>query len=485
MADKVVKLGCNTLVRHYATAQAPTIPKCDFVPKQYTGPSYQKTDKLKADHLPSVLYNIYKRPMLINQGYKQWLFDHEGRRYLDLFAGIVTVSVGHCHPKVVGALQEQIQTLWHCTNIYRHPKLYEYVEQLTSKLPGDLKVVYLVNSGSEANDLASILAKAYTGNLDVVSLQSSYHGCSYGLMGLTGTQSYRMKLNVPAGYYHTMLPDPYRGIWGGCRDSLSQVPGACSCPGDCVTADKYVHQLSELLENSVPKGRLAALFAESIQGVNGTVQFPKGYLKKAHQLVKKYGGLYVADEVQTGFGRTGDAFWGFQNHGVMPDIVTMAKGIGNGFPMAAVVTTKEIAAAHAGTAYVNTFGGNPMATSVGKAVLDVIEEEQLQQNCKVVGAYFVEQLMQLQKIHPIIGDVRGKGLMLGLEFVVPGTKDPLSVADVNIIFEDMKDMGVLIGRGGRFGNVLRIKPPMCINKQDVDFAISVLDQAIKNYTSCV
>ncbi|KAJ8713706.1 hypothetical protein PYW07_014076 [Mythimna separata] len=481
MVDKVVKLSCNNLVRRYATAPVPAIPKSDFIPKQYTGPSYQKTEHVKSEHLPPAVYNIYQRPLLLHQGRMQWLYDHEGKQYLDLFGGIVTVSVGHCHPKVVGALQDQINTLWHCTNIYRHPKIYEYVEQLVSKLPGDLKVVYLVNSGTEANDLATLLAKAYTGNLDVVSLQSSYHGYSSALMGLTATQSYRMKLPVPPGFYHTMLPDPYRGIWGGCRDSLSQVPGACACPGDCVTADKYVNQLNELLENSIPKGRLAALFAESIQGVNGTVQFPKGYLKKAHQLVKKYGGLYVADEVQTGFGRTGDAFWGFQNHGVLPDIVTMAKGIGNGFPMAAVVTTKEIAAAHAGTTYFNTFGGNPMAGAVGQAVLDVIEEEELQNNCKVTGKYFIEQLMQLQKIHPVIGDVRGKGLMLGFEFVVPGTKEPLAVTDVNAIHEDMKDMGVLIGRGGRWSNVMRIKPPMCINRQDVDFTVSVLDQAIKNY----
>ncbi|XP_026733726.1 alanine--glyoxylate aminotransferase 2, mitochondrial [Trichoplusia ni] len=480
MADKVVKLCCNTILRRYGTAPAAK-PNSDFIPKQYVGPSYQKTEQVKSAHIPPAMYNIYKRPLLLHQGHMQYLFDHEGRRYLDLFGGIVTVSVGHCHPKVVGALQDQINTLWHCTNIYRHPKIYEYVESLVSKFPGDLKVVYLVNSGSEANDLATVLAKAYTGNLDVVSLQSSYHGYSSSLMGLTATQSYRMPLPVPPGFYHTMLPDPYRGIWGGCRDSLSQVAGACACPGDCVTSDKYIHQLNELLENSIPAGRLAALFAESIQGVNGTVQFPKGYLKKAHQLVKKYGGLYVADEVQTGFGRTGDAFWGFENHGVIPDIVTMAKGIGNGFPMAAVVTTKEIAAAHAKATYFNTFGGNPMAAAVGQAVLEVIEEEELQKNCKDIGAYFVEQLVQLQGVHPVIGDVRGKGLMLGIEFVKPGTKDALPVAEVSEIHENMKDLGVLIGRGGRWSNVLRIKPPMCVNKQDVDFTVTVLDQAIKEY----
>ncbi|XP_026762638.2 alanine--glyoxylate aminotransferase 2, mitochondrial [Galleria mellonella] len=479
MANRALRYIHGVTVRRYSSSLK--IPQCDFKPNVYKGPIFQKTDKVKSENVPPILSNFYKKPVLIHQGHMQWLYDHEGRRYLDLFAGIVTVSVGHCHPKVVAAMQEQINTLWHTTSIYRNPKFYEYVEKLISKFPGDLKVVYLVNSGTEANDLATLLAKTYTGNNDIISLQSSYHGYSSSLVGLTGTQCYRLPVPTPAGYHHAMLPDPFRGIWGGCRDSISQVPGACSCPGDCVTSDKYVHQLNELISHSIPTGGVAAIFAESIQGVNGTVQFPKGYLRKAQQLVKENGGLYVADEVQTGFGRTGDAFWGFETHGVIPDIVTMAKGIGNGFPMAAVVTTKEIAAVHTKGNYFNTFGGNPLASTAGKAVLEVIEDEKLQENCKVVGKYFIEQLMDLQKTHPIIGDVRGKGLMLGIEFVKPGTREPLSASEVSDIHETTKDLGVLIGRGGRYGNVLRIKPPMCINKQDVDFSVSVLDQACKNF----
>ncbi|CAH2090776.1 unnamed protein product [Euphydryas editha] len=444
------------------------------------GPTYQKMDKIKAENIPPALFNVYKKPLVFHQGHMQWLFDHDGRRYLDLVGGVVTVSVGHCHPKVTAALHEQIDTLWHTTNVYRHPKIYDYVEKLVSKFSGDLKVVYLVNSGSEANDLAMILAKAYTGNSDIISLQRSYHGYSSTIMGLNATQSYRMPIPVPSGMHHAMVPDPFRGIWGGCRDSISQVPNSCNCPGDCITSDKYVHQLSELLDNSVPSGRLAAFFAESIQGVNGVVQFPKGYIKKAYELIKKHGGLYVADEVQTGFGRTGDSFWGFQNHGVQPDIVTLAKGIGNGFPLAAVVTTKEIAAAH-NKSYFNTFGGNPMAATVGKAVLEVIEEEELQQNCKETGKYFLEQLMELQKIHPVIGDVRGKGLMIGLDLVEPGTKQALNMADSSVIQEMVKDLGVLLAYGGKLYNVVTIKPPMCINKNDVDYAISVLDQVFDFY----
>ncbi|KPJ10139.1 Alanine--glyoxylate aminotransferase 2, mitochondrial [Papilio machaon] len=414
MANKATKCCFNHFIRRFST---PAIPAYNFIPKAYTGPSIAKTDSLKLNHISPVVYDLYKKPLIIHQGSMQWLYDHEGRRYLDLFGGIVTVSVGHCHPWIGIPTQ---------------------VYQITSFYP---------------------------------RLRP----------GLTSTQAYRQPNISHAGFYNALLPDPYRGIWGGCRDSLSQVPDACSCRGDCVTSDKYAHQLSELLENSVPAGRVAALFAESIQGVNGALQFPKGYLRKAYQLIKNYGGLYVADEVQTGFGRTGDTFWGFENQGFTPDIVTMAKGIGNGFPLAAVVTTKEIAAAHAQAAYFNTFGGNPLAAAAGKAVLEVIEEENLQENNKVMGRYFIEQLMELQKIHPVIGDVRGKGLMLGLDLIKPGTKEPMPVDQFKNIFETIKDLGVLIGRGGRWNNVLRIKPPMCINKQDVDFSISVLDEAFKRH----
>ncbi|XP_028029162.1 alanine--glyoxylate aminotransferase 2, mitochondrial [Bombyx mandarina] len=458
------------------------MPSTGFTPKEYKGPTYEQLEHLKSKHMPPAIPNSYKKPVLLHQGHMQWLFDHEGKRYLDLFGGVVTVSVGNSHPKLNAALKEQIDLIWHTTNLYRHPRIYEYIEKLSSKLPDDLNVVYLVNSGTEANDLATILAKAYTGNLDVISLQTSYHGYNSSLMGLSATQSYRMNLPVPPGFYHAAHPDPYRGSWGGCRDSISQVAGACSCPGECVSTEKYIHQLDELLGNSVPAGRVAAFFAESIQGAGGVVQFPKGYLKRAQELIRKNGGLYVADEVQTGFGRTGDHYWGFETHGVRPDIVTMAKGIGNGFPLAAVVTTKEIAAAHSGKSYFNTFGGNALAATVGKAVLDVIDEEELQKNSKTVGEYFIRQLMELQKQHPVIGDVRGQGLMIGVELVEPGTKKPLPVSLVKDIHEEIKDNGVLVVLGGRWSNVFRMKPPMCITKADVDFGISVIDDAIKKVT---
>ena len=254
-----------------------------------------------------------------------------------------------------------------------------------------------------------------------------------------------------------MCPNPYKGIWGGkhCRDSAVQTDRKCDCsPGQCNATDKYVDQLDELLAYTVPQKKVAGLFVESIQGVGGVVQFTKDYVKKAFELVRKNGGLCISDEVQTGFGRTGDHMWGFESHGVVPDIVVMAKSIGNGFPLAAVVTTAEIASKVAGASHFNTFGGNPLASAVGIAVLDVIAEEKLQANCKDVGTYMLLELKKLRDNFDSVGDVRGKGLMLGIEMVEnKETREPLRAERMGEIFEGFKDEGLLVGKGGYKGNV--------------------------------
>lgn len=421
-----------------------------------------------------------------------------------------------------------------------HPKIHEYAERLVAKFPGNLKSVCFVNSGSEANDMAMLLARMHTGNQDILSFRNAYHGMSPYTMGLTAHSTWRFPLpGVNNGLIHVMNPDPYQGIWGGsaCRDSPVQTKRECQCQDYCQAGDAYYTQLEETFKFSLPRGKVAAMFAESIQGVGGTVQFPKGYLKRAAALVKSNGGLFVADEVQTGFGRTGEHFWGFESHDYLPDIVTMAKGIGNGFPLAAVVTTPEIAASLGEALHFNTYGGSPLASAVGLAVLDVIEEDGLQRNSLDVGTYFLKGLAELQQRFEIIGDVRGKGLMIGVELVSDHVKrTPLSSPHVLDIWETCKDLGVLFGRGGLHGNVsfiqypellrpvlqlilltktlkrvsrltwvlwhslrplsysffvfihmrisyslsqvLRIKPPMCINKADAKFAIDVLAEAI-------
>ncbi|KAG8599122.1 hypothetical protein GDO81_002882, partial [Engystomops pustulosus] len=354
------------------SSNALRMPPCAFVPEKYESLPYEHVLEVRRKNLSAALSTYYKKPLLLHQGHMQWLFDQEGQRYLDMFGGIVTVSVGHCHPKVTEAAKKQLDRLWHTTNIYLHSPIHEYAEKLTSRLPGKLKVLYMTNSGSEANDLALYMARIYTGNYDVISLRSGYHGASPYALGMTAVSAYKPGVANGLGCHTTMCPDVFRGIWGGshCRDSPVQTSRTCSCsPGSCEAKDKYIEQLKETLETSAARS-IAAFIAEPIMGVGGVVQYPKGFLKAAYEVVRERGGLCIADEVQTGFGRTGSHFWGFQTHEVMPDIVTMAKGIGNGFPMAAVVTTEEIANSFARALHFNTFGGNPIACTIGSAVLD-------------------------------------------------------------------------------------------------------------------
>ncbi|RXG72691.1 Alanine--glyoxylate aminotransferase 2, mitochondrial [Armadillidium vulgare] len=369
------------------------MPASSFSCPAYEGPAYEWVHKIRSENINSSVTCHFRRPLLIHCGHMQWLFDDRGNRYLDLFGGICTVSVGHCHPKVAEALERQVRTLWHTSNIYMHPKIHEYAYQLTQKLPKHLNVVYFVNSGSEANDLAMTLARQYTTSLDIISIRNCYHGASPPTIALCGHSTWKPKNSISSNIIHVTNPDPYQGQWGGYRDSPIQSLRASESEvnkdGVCSSADKYLESLREVLHYSVNDGRPAAFFAESIQnplsknlpfqGVGGTVQFPLGYLKKAFALVKEHGGVCISDEVQTGFGRTGTHFWGFEGHGLTPDIVTMAKGMGNGFPLAAVVTTPEIAKSLGKTLHFNTFGGNPLSCSVGLSVLEALEEDKSQE----------------------------------------------------------------------------------------------------------
>ncbi|XP_049623646.1 alanine--glyoxylate aminotransferase 2, mitochondrial [Suncus etruscus] len=460
----------------------PRMPPCDFKPEKYQSLAYDRVVDIHEQHLSPVHTTYFPKPLLLHQGHMEWLFDHEGNRYLDFFSGIVTVSVGHCHPKVNAVAQRQLGRLWHTSAVFLHAPIHEYAEKLSALLPEPLKVIFLTNSGSEANDLAMLMARAHTNNIDIISFRGAYHGCSPYTLGLTNVGPFKTELPCGLGCHSTMCPDVFHGPWGGshCRDSPVQTIRKCSCtPGSCHAKDQYIEQFKDTLSTTVAKS-IAGFFAEPIQGVNGFVQYPKGFLKEAFELVRERGGVCIADEVQTGFGRLGSHFWGFQTHGVLPDIVTMAKGIGNGFPMAAVVTTPEIAKSLARRLlHFNTFGGNPLACAVGSAVLKVIQEEKLQENSQDVGTYMLLQFAELRKEFEIIGDVRGKGLMLGVEMVKDKVnRQPLPREEVNQIHEDCKHMGLLIGRGGIFSQTFRIAPPMCITKSDVDFAVEVFRSAI-------
>ena len=438
------------------------IPPFDHTPMPYSGPSSGEVLALRKQHLSPGIFHYYKKPIMIVEGKGQYLFDETGRRYLDGFGGIVTVSVGHCHPEVVAAANLQNETIQHTTTIYLNPGIALYAKELAAKMPGDLKVCYFVNSGSEANDLAMLMARAYTGSYDAIALRNAYHGGSPTTMALTSHHTWKFNVPHSFGVQHARMPDLYRGPHG--KD-------------DPEAGKKYAADVEDLIRFG-SSGRIAAFFAESIQGVGGTVVFPDGYLKHAYEHVRAAGGLCIADEVQAGFGRTGTQFWGFETQGVMPDIVTMAKGIGNGCPLAAVVTTPEIAATLASRIHFNTFGGNPVSMAQGRAVLRVIEKEGLQANSLKVGAHLTAGFLRLQEKHPIIGDVRGLGLMLGVELVKDrATKEP-ATAECAAVFERCKELGLLIGKGGLWGNTLRIKPPMCLTEADADFMLEVVDEAL-------
>jgi alanine-glyoxylate transaminase/(R)-3-amino-2-methylpropionate-pyruvate transaminase len=438
------------------------LPPFDYTPMPYDGPTPAEVLEMRKDFVNPAIFHYYKKPVMIVEGKAQYLFDETGRRYLDGFGGIVTVSVGHCHPEVVKAANLQNETIQHTTTIYLNPGIALYAKELAAKMPGDLKVCYFVNSGSEANDLAVLMARAYTGNYDLVALRNAYHGGSPGTMALTSHHTWKFNVPHSFGVQHARMPDPYRGPFG---------------MDDPDAGKKYAADIAETIQFGT-SGRIAGFIAESIQGVGGSVVFPDGYLKHAYEHARAAGALCIADEVQAGFGRTGTHFWGFETQGVMPDIVTMAKGIGNGCPLAAVVTTPEIARSLASRIHFNTFGGNPVSCAQGRAVLRVIENEGLQANCLNIGAYLTAGFEKLAEKHSIIGQVRGKGLMLGVELVKDrSTKEPAK-AECAEVFERCKDLGLLIGKGGLWGNTLRIKPPMCIHQADADFMLDVIDEAL-------
>lgn len=415
---------------------------------------------LRREFINPGIFHYYQEPLMIVEGRMQYLFDETGRRYLDAFGGIVTVSVGHCHPKVVAALNAQNEKLQHTTTIYLHPNVARYAQKLAGTLPGNLKVCYFTNSGSESNDLALLMARAYTGNFDFLALRNCYHGGSQSTMGLTSHHTWKFNVPHSFGIHHAIAPDTYRGRWN-----------------DADSGPRYADDIRETIRYAT-SGQVAGFIAESIQGVGGAVVFPENYLKEAYAHVRAAGGLCIADEVQAGFGRTGSHYWGFETQGVIPDIVTMAKGIGNGFPLGAVVTTPEIAQTLASRIHFNTYGGNPMAAAQGLAVLEVIEEEGLQANALAMGDRILTGLRKLQKKHPAIGEVRGLGLMIGVDLVTDRESKQPDKARCVEVFERCRELGLLIGKGGLDGNVLRIKPPMCINAEDADFILKTLDEAL-------
>jgi alanine-glyoxylate transaminase/(R)-3-amino-2-methylpropionate-pyruvate transaminase len=414
--------------------QISQLPPCDHQPASYDGPSRDEVLALRRKYLTPGLLTYYRDPLMIVEGHMQYVWDDGGRRYLDGFAGIVTVSVGHCHPTIVERVREQTGKLQHVTTIYLHPTIGQFGKLLAEHMPAGsgLEVTYFTNSGSEAT------------------------------MGLTAVGTWKFPSN-PASAVKNATP----GYCYRCPFGLTYPSCDVKCARDVEPLVRY--------ETS---GAPACFIAETIQGVGGTVTPPPEYFQIVYEIVRRYGGLCIADEVQTGFGRTGTKFWGFENYGVVPDIVTMAKGIGNGAPLGACTTRAEISRTAANRVHFNTYGGNPISMTQGLATLEVIDRENIQENARVVGGHLKERLLELQERQPLIGEVRGMGLMLGVELVRNRqSKEPADKETAQVL-ELCKERGLLIGKGGLFGNVLRIKPPMCLTKDDADFLVDCIADAL-------
>ncbi len=436
------------------------LPIIDHTPTPYEGPTRDEVIALRHQYLSPGLLTYYREPMMVVEGHMQYLWDDQGRRYLDAFAGIVTVSVGHCHPKIIEKVREQTGRLQHATTIYLHPTIAQFAEKLASKMPDGLSRTYFTNSGSEANEIAILSSREYTGNNDVISLRNGYHGGTSGPMGLTAHGNWKFPSNPESNIHHTHAGYCYRCPYG------LEYP---SCDLKCA------HDMKNVIEYETP-GEIACFIGEPIQGVGGTIVPPKEFFGIVYDIVRQHGGLCIADEVQGGFGRTGEHYWSHQNWDVVPDMITMAKGIGNGAPLAAMTTTEPISEMMAKRIHFNTYGGNPISMTQGLATMEVIEEENIQQNALEIGARLKSRLLELQDKHQLIGDVRGMGLMLGVELVTDRkTREPASTQAADVM-ELCRDRGLIIGKGGLKGNTLRIKPPMCITRDDADFLIDCLDE---------
>jgi len=405
----------------------------------------------------------YNRPLKIVRGWRQYLYDEDGRAYLDVYNNVPLV--GHSHPRVVRAVQDQIALL-NTNTRYLHDNAVRYAQRLTDLLPEPLRVCYFVNSGSEANELALRLARTHTGQEDVIVLEHAYHGHTSTLIDVSP-----YKFDGPGGrgkkpWVHVApLADDYRGRYR--RD-------------DPETGKKYAQHVGEILDGVNKQGRgVAAFLAETLPSVGGQIVFPPGYLEEACRYVRAAGGVCIADEVQVGFGRLGSHFWGFETQNVVPDIVVLGKPIGNAFPLAAVVTTAEIAASFDnGMEFFSTFGGNPVACAAGLAVLDVLRDEHLQENARVAGDYLKRGLQALKKKYEIIGDVRGLGLFIGVDLVRDHDSREAATLPASYIVNRLRERGILTGTDGPYHNVIKLRPPLIFSKEDADLFLEALDEVL-------
>lgn len=399
-------------------------------------------------------------PLAASHAKDQWLWDVEGNKYLDFFGGILTVSVGHCNDEITNATIEQLKKLQHTSALYINEITIRVAEKIAEITPGRLQNVFFTNSGTEADETAILLARMYTGNQDIIALRHAYSGRSVSMMSITAHANWRLGNSFDGAIKHVRSPNPYRRPEGMSEEAW---------------LDFLVQDFEDMLATTT-NGKIAAFMAEPIQGVGGFAVAPKDYFKRILPLVKAAGGVLIIDEVQTGWGRTGKHWCGIEHWGVEPDIMTFAKGIANGAPVGATITTPEIAEALNGLT-LSTFGGNPVAMATAYATLMYIDKNRLWENAEQQGAVLRERMEAMKQKHAFIGDVRGMGLMQAFEMVQPGTKNP-DASRATALVNSARKHGLLIGKGGRYGNVIRIAPHLNVSATDMQAGCEIIEKAL-------
>ena len=419
--------------------------------------------KQHQEHLFPQVKSLHTEPVVVTDGQGCRVLDLEGRSYLDFFGGILTISVGHANEEVNRAVIAQVQRLSHISTLYPTLPMGELAERLARIAPGALQKCFFTASGSEADEAAVMMAQSYTGHAEIIALRHGYSGRTLLAQGLTGNAGWRVSAHLAVGVRHAPSPYCYR-----CPLKLSYPKCGVACAKD----------LEELIATTT-SGRVAGLLAEPIQGVGGFVTPPPEYFAIAAEIVRKHGGVFIADEVQTGFGRTG-RMWGIEHYGVGPDMMTMAKGIANGLPLGALIATAPIADALQKST-ISTFGGNPVSCAAANAVLKVVQRDNLADNAARQGALLREGLERLQRQHPLhVGDVRGMGLMQAIELVVDaGNGERKPDPDFTLALLDAaRERGLLMGRGGTYGNVIRIAPPLTVSAAEVEEALALVNESL-------
>lgn len=445
--------------RVFSQGFAVSMPACDYKPAPYNGIPFEKVVADRKSYVPTFNFHYYQEPLLMVEGKMQYLFDHKGNRYQDWISGISTVSIGHSHPALVAAITEQSKKLVHVSQINLSNVQAKYANMLCEALGDGFDTVYLCNSGSEANDFAINLARNFTRKMPFLSLRNGYHGLVGAASSVTNMPNWANNALRGPGHEKLAWPSKYRGIHQ--------------------TVDALKRDAMEVI-NSNCSGKVAGILFEPIQGIGGINTFVDGYIPMITDLVRSHGGLIIADEVQTGFGRVGSKFWGHRYYGYKPDIVTMAKGIANGLPLAAVATRKEIAATM-NYNFFNTTGGGNIQCRAAIEVLKAIKNDKLAENCEKVGGYLLRELQRIGKSSKVLGDARGAGLMIGIEIVSnKETKEPSKDLTTEIL-EKCRERWMLLGRGGAAGNVLRLQPSLCMTQPDAEYFIANFEDILKGY----